>query len=157
MTEPENFEDDLFADLYDCHQLQPRPGLKLKLKPKSSLLASHGLTYLRLRYDDNDASKAPSAPVAAPVVEPSKTDDQVTTSTLNDHTQQDQTMHQDGGDDDPDDDDDDDDEVDFNLGGGGGGSGSRDDHNAAAASSHDVEASTPPYGTVHKASAKDDG
>ncbi|KAG5982612.1 hypothetical protein E4U55_001679 [Claviceps digitariae] len=115
MTEPENFEEDLFADLYD----------------------------------DNDASTAPPAPAAPPVVEPSKTDDQVMTSSLNEHAQQDQNMHQDGADDG--DDDDDDDDVDFHLG------GSRDNHNTATAPSHDVDASTPPYGTVHKASAKDDG
>ncbi|KAG6027335.1 hypothetical protein E4U41_000961, partial [Claviceps citrina] len=112
MTEPENFEDDLFADLYD----------------------------------DNDVSKAPSAPAAAPAVEPSKTDDQAMTSTFNDHAQQDQNMLHDGGEDGEDEDDD----VDFNLGG-------RDGNNAAAAPSHDVDASTPPYGTAHKASAKDDG
>jgi RNA-binding protein Musashi len=48
--------------------------------------------------------------------------------------------------------DDDDDDVDFNLGGGGyGGSG-----HTGQADMHD-DAPTPPYGTVHKASAKEDG
>ncbi|QPG98093.1 hypothetical protein C2857_007247 [Epichloe festucae Fl1] len=114
MTEPENFEDDLFADLYD----------------------------------DNDASRAPQAPSAAPAVDPPKNEDQTMISPSNEHAQQDQKMHH--GEGDEDDDDDDDDDVDFNLGG-------RDNSNALAAHLHDVDASTPPYGTVHKASAKDDG
>jgi RNA-binding protein Musashi len=46
--------------------------------------------------------------------------------------------------------DDDEDDVDFNLGGGG-----------ASTNTHmmpqDDMPSTPPYGTVHKASAKEDG
>jgi RNA-binding protein Musashi len=47
--------------------------------------------------------------------------------------------------------DDDDDDVDFNLGGGGG-YGSH----TGQSGMHD-DAQTPPYGTVHKASAKEDG
>jgi RNA-binding protein Musashi len=46
--------------------------------------------------------------------------------------------------------DEDDDDVDFNLGGGS-------HSNSAVAVAHDTGASTPPYGTVHKSSAKDDG
>lgn len=46
-------------------------------------------------------------------------------------------------------DDDDDDEVDFNLGGGSS--------SIAPAVQHHDAPSTPPYGTVHRASAKDDG
>lgn len=111
MTEPENFEDDLFADLYD----------------------------------DNDTTKAPPAP-AVPAAESSKTENQSSAPTSNETTQQDHHMDQEGGDDD----DEDDDDVDFNLGG-------RDNSNTVAATSHDTDASTPPYGTVHKASAKDDG
>ncbi|KAK2589461.1 hypothetical protein QQS21_012862 [Conoideocrella luteorostrata] len=112
MTEPENFEEDLFADLYD----------------------------------DNDATKtAPTQVAAAPIVEPPKAEDQNMAANTNDFTQQDATMHQDGEDDEEDDDD-----VDFNLGG-------RDNNMAVPAPNQDAGASTPPYGTVHKASAKDDG
>lgn len=50
-------------------------------------------------------------------------------------------------------DDDDDDEVDFNLGGGGAGAS----NNASYSQPHDLAPSPPPYGTVHKASAKEDG
>ena len=45
--------------------------------------------------------------------------------------------------------DDDDDDVDFNLGGSGSAN-----HAVAA---HDDMPTPPPYGTVHKASAKEDG
>jgi RNA-binding protein Musashi len=49
--------------------------------------------------------------------------------------------------------DDDDDDVDFNLGGGGStGAG----HTSQVAA-HDDVPTPPPYGTVHKASAKEDG
>lgn len=46
--------------------------------------------------------------------------------------------------------DDDEDDVDFNLGGGG------PSHNTNMMP-HDDMPATPPYGTVHKASAKEDG
>lgn len=49
--------------------------------------------------------------------------------------------------------DEDDDDVDFNLGGGGGYGGSG---HTGQTDMHD-DAPTPPYGTVHKASAKEDG
>ncbi|OAQ72081.1 heterogeneous nuclear ribonucleoprotein HRP1 [Pochonia chlamydosporia 170] len=108
MTEPENFEEDLFADLYD----------------------------------DNDAAKAAPAPV--PVAEPAmpRSHEQNSAPKPSDHANEDEHMHQDA-------DDDDDDEVDFNLGGGS--------NSAVAAPPQDPGSSTPPYGTVHKASAKDDG
>ncbi|KAI8669057.1 hypothetical protein NCS57_00719700 [Fusarium keratoplasticum] len=116
MTEPENFEDDLFADLYD----------------------------------DNDASKAAPPPVAAappaPEVQPTNT---------NNNDQDGSYQHQDAGGDEHmmQDQDDDDDDVDFNLGGGGStGAG----HTSQVAA-HDDVPTPPPYGTVHKASAKEDG
>ncbi|KAF5651515.1 heterogeneous nuclear ribonucleoprotein HRP1 [Fusarium sp. NRRL 52700] len=120
MTEPENFEDDLFADLYD----------------------------------DNDAAKPASAPAAAappaPEVQPPTN---LHNNDNDDHNGM-QQHEETGGDEhmtqDPDDDDDD---VDFNLGGGGGYSGSG---HTGQADMHD-DAPTPPYGTVHKASAKEDG
>lgn len=46
--------------------------------------------------------------------------------------------------------DDDEDDVDFNLGGGGA-------SNNTNMMPQDDMPSTPPYGTVHKASAKEDG
>ena len=60
--------------------------------------------------------------------------------------------------------DDDDDDVDFNLGGGSGGgsgavapSGGDTNMHQPSASGHDDRQSTPPYGSVHRASAKDEG
>jgi RNA-binding protein Musashi len=50
-------------------------------------------------------------------------------------------------------DDDDDDEVDFNLGGSGN---AMANHSTSNAMTHE-DAPTPPFGTVHKASAKEDG
>ncbi|KAK9438683.1 heterogeneous nuclear ribonucleoprotein HRP1 [Metarhizium brunneum] len=108
MTEPENFEEDLFADLYD---------------------------------DNDAAAKPPPAPV--PVAEPSTNDQQNSAPRPSDAANDDEEMHHDGGDEE------DDDDVDFNLGGGSS--------NAVAAPHQDPGSSTPPYGTVHKASAKDDG
>ncbi|RSL47593.1 hypothetical protein CEP53_009877 [Fusarium sp. AF-6] len=117
MTEPENFEDDLFADLYD----------------------------------DNDASKAAPPPVAAAPPAP-----EVQPTNINNHDQDGSFHHQDDGGDEhmmQDQDDDDDDDVDFNLGGGGStGAG----HTSQVAT-HDDVPTPPPYGTVHKASAKEDG
>ncbi|KAF4449271.1 putative heterogeneous nuclear ribonucleoprotein HRP1 [Fusarium austroafricanum] len=117
MTEPENFEDDLFADLYD----------------------------------DNDAPKPVPARVAtappAPEVQPP-------TNTHNDDDHNGTYQHQVAGGDEhmTQDQDEDEDDVDFNLGGGGyTGSG-----HTGQVGMHD-DASTPPYGTVHKASAKEDG
>ncbi|KAJ6443360.1 heterogeneous nuclear ribonucleoprotein HRP1 [Purpureocillium lavendulum] len=112
MTEPENFEEDLFADLYD----------------------------------DNDAAKgAPAPPPVAPVND--ATDDGGDAAASAAHNTEDAA-----GDADMTheaEDDDDDDEVDFNLGGGS--------TVAAPLAQHDDTPSTPPYGTVHKASAKEDG
>ncbi|RGP70535.1 heterogeneous nuclear ribonucleo hrp1 [Fusarium longipes] len=118
MTEPENFEDDLFADLYD----------------------------------DNDAPKPASAPVAAPAAPPAS-EVQPPTNTHDDNNDHNATyQHQDATGDEHmnQDQDDDDDDVDFNLGGGsyGGHTGQTGTHD---------DAQTPPYGTVHKASAKEDG
>ncbi|KHN96363.1 heterogeneous nuclear ribonucleoprotein HRP1 [Metarhizium album ARSEF 1941] len=108
MTETENFEEDLFADLYD----------------------------------DNDTSaKGPPAP--APVAEPPDNDQQKSLPRPSNDANENEHMHHDGGEEE------DDDEVDFNLGGGS--------NNAVAAPPQDTGSSTPPYGTVHKASAKDDG
>ncbi|KAF5717220.1 putative heterogeneous nuclear ribonucleoprotein HRP1 [Fusarium globosum] len=120
MTEPENFEDDLFADLYD----------------------------------DNDAAKPTSAPPAAappaPEVQPptnihNNNNDDQNGMQQHEETGGDEHMAQDQ--------DEDDDDVDFNLGGGGGYGGSG---HTGQTDMHD-DAPTPPYGTVHKASAKEDG
>ncbi|KAJ4133495.1 hypothetical protein NW768_005081 [Fusarium equiseti] len=120
MTEPENFEDDLFADLYD----------------------------------DNDAPKpAPApAPAAAAPAAPPAPEVQPPTNSHNDDDHNAAYQHQDVGGDEHmnQDQDDDDDDVDFNLGGGGYGG------HTGQAGMHD-DAQTPPYGTVHKASAKEDG
>ncbi|KAL7932291.1 hypothetical protein V8C35DRAFT_307925 [Trichoderma chlorosporum] len=112
MTEAENFEDDLFADLYE------------------------------------DADAKPTAPVASAVQNAdTKAHDQPEPATApapagdEDHAGYD-AMNQDA--------DDDEDDVDFNLGGG----------NASSSNNvmpQDDMPSTPPYGTVHKASAKEDG
>ncbi|KAI6752638.1 hypothetical protein HG530_013390 [Fusarium avenaceum] len=131
MTEPENFEDDLFADL-------------------------HAIILTRNSYDDNDGPKQTPAPAApappAPEVQPP-------TNTQNDdHDLQNGTyQHQDTAGDEHmiQDQDDDDDDVDFNLGGGGGGGYGGAGHTGQGGM-HD-DAQTPPYGTVHKASAKEDG
>ncbi|GJN86599.1 hypothetical protein PLIIFM63780_010180 [Purpureocillium lilacinum] len=113
MTEPENFEEDLFADLYD----------------------------------DNDASKGAPAPppAAAPVNDAPGDSGEAAASMTRDaeNAAGGEEMVHDA------EDDDDDDEVDFNLGGGS--------TVAAPAPQHDDTPSTPPYGTVHKASAKEDG
>ncbi|POR38414.1 Uncharacterized protein TPAR_01386 [Tolypocladium paradoxum] len=114
MTEPENFEEDLFADLYD----------------------------------DNDASKTgPGPQAAAPAVEAPKVENDSAAPAAHEPAQpaDDEHMQQDA------DEDDDDDEVDFNLGGGGSSTA------IPPPVQHDDAPSTPPYGTVHKASAKDDG
>ncbi|KAH7149672.1 hypothetical protein B0J13DRAFT_312308 [Dactylonectria estremocensis] len=120
MTEPENFEEDLFADLYE----------------------------------DNDASKSAPPPKApAPVVPETQPihpsiNDQPGISYDHD-AGGDEAMNQDQ--------DDDDDDVDFNLGGGGGGGGGGMGNNMNHAASLDDVPTPPPYGTVHKASAKEDG
>ncbi|KAF4982624.1 hypothetical protein FZEAL_1790 [Fusarium zealandicum] len=118
MTEPENFEDDLFADLYD----------------------------------DNDASKIAPPPVAAAPPVPDVQPPNLSSNDQNGMFQH----HQDVGGDEhmtQDQDEDDDDDVDFNLGGGGSGGGGHTGQVAA----YDDAPSPPPYGTVHKASAKEDG
>lgn len=117
MTEPENFEEDLFADLYD----------------------------------DNDASKPP--PPAAPPKAPAATavDNQPVQTIVNEQLG---GLHEDdkGGNEAMDEDqDDDDDDVDFNL--GGGATSNSMSHTIA----HDDDPTPPPFGTVHKASAKEDG
>ncbi|CAH0004793.1 unnamed protein product [Clonostachys byssicola] len=121
MADGENFEEDLFADLYD----------------------------------DNDAAKAPApaAPAAAPAPPPQPAAPVEEAPQPEFHDQTNSTSVQ------PvavapttnyDQDDDDDDDVDFNLGGGG----SVAPQNAAP---HQEDAHSPPYGSVHKASAKEDG
>lgn len=94
-------------------------------------------------YEDNDAAKSAPVPARAPVAEPSKSTEQNAVPRPNDHANEDENMNQDV------DEDDDDDDVDFNLGGGS--------NSAIAVPQHDMDESTPPYGNVHKASAKDDG
>jgi RNA-binding protein Musashi len=110
------------------------------------LLSINVLTWRFRRYEDNDAR--PTAPVASavhstdtkapeqpePVAVPVFTGDQ-------DNGGYD-SMNQDV--------DDDEDDVDFNLGGGG-------HSNNTNMMPQDDMPSTPPYGTVHKASAKEDG
>lgn len=98
-------------------------------------------------YDDNDASKGAPAPppAAAPVNDaPGDIGEAAASMTRDAETAAGgEEMVHDA------EDDDDDDEVDFNLGGGS--------TVAAPAPQHDDTPSTPPYGTVHKASAKEDG
>lgn len=104
-------------------------------------------------YEDNDPSKAapstqaPPAPVE-PASQPPADDDAQPDVSYN---------HQDLGPVEPmnQDQEDDDDDVDFNLGGGGGGSGGYNNMNQSSYSHEDAQ--TPPLGTVHKASAKEDG
>ncbi|PHH58557.1 hypothetical protein CDD81_5377 [Ophiocordyceps australis] len=108
MTEPENFEEDLFADLYDDNDVS-----RTAAAPKPADAPSN---------DEND-----EAAVASDALPPDP----------------DEPMRHEGQDDD------DEDEVDFNLGGGGAPSTSKPDENDGP--------STPPYGTVHRASAKEDG
>jgi RNA-binding protein Musashi len=106
-------------------------------------------------YDDNDAAKgqAPAAPAAAPALPPQPAAPVEEAPQPEFHDQTNSTSVQ------PvavapttnyDQDDDDDDDVDFNLGGGG----AMAPQNAAP---HQEDAHSPPYGTVHKASAKEDG
>lgn len=133
MTEPENFEDDLFADLYATRKL-------CEGAPFADATRS---------YDDNDASKTgPGPQAAAPAVEPPKVENESAAPSAHESAQtfQDERMQQDA-----DDDDDDDDDVDFNLGGGGSSTA------IPPPVQHDDAPSTPPYGAVHKASAKEDG
>lgn len=103
-------------------------------------------------YEDNDPSKAapstqaPPAPVVAASHPPA-----------DDYAHVDVSQYQDQGGAEPmnqDQDDDDDDDVDFNLGGGGGGGYSNMNQGGYA---HDDAPTPPPLGTVHKASAKEDG
>ncbi|KAH7326319.1 hypothetical protein B0I35DRAFT_405574 [Stachybotrys elegans] len=113
MTEPENFEDDLFADLYE----------------------------------DNDASKPGSGPAQAapqppPAIKPDPEPQAPQSYAAPLDSGGDSAMKHE-----PDDDDDDD--VDFNLGGGSG--------HMTQSALKDESHSPPPYGTVHKASAKEDG
>jgi RNA-binding protein Musashi len=111
MADQENFEEDLFADLYE----------------------------------DHDASKAgplpqPPAPAAPPKLE---RDEHVASYPAAELPSIEQPQHHEM------EEDDDDDEVDFNLGGGS--------TTATRPPQGDGESSPPPYGTVHKASAKEDG
>ena len=133
MTEPENFEDDLFADLC-VDEMMPQPA------PFTDAIRS---------YDDNDASKTgPGPQTAAPVVEAPKAENESAAFAAHEPIQPagDEHMQQDA-----DDDDDDEDDVDFNLGGGGSSTA------IPPPAQHDDVPSPPPYGTVHKASAKEDG
>lgn len=96
-------------------------------------------------YEDNDISKAgpvpqPPAPAAPPKPE---IDDFVAPSAATELPSIEQPQHHDM------DEDDDDDDVDFNLGGAS--------NTAIRAAQTDNGSSPPPYGTVHKASAKEDG
>ncbi|PHH84651.1 hypothetical protein CDD83_1608 [Cordyceps sp. RAO-2017] len=118
MTEPENFEEDLFADLYDDHEAP-------KGAPRPQAVSAPPA-------NEHDVQVDFSAPTAS---EPPQLAEE----------EQVRPEPDDGGDDDEDDDD-----VDFNLGGGTNGA-------AAPAVSHHDAPSTPPYGTVHRASAKEDG
>ncbi|KAM3490578.1 hypothetical protein MY3957_006122 [Beauveria namnaoensis] len=116
MAESENFEEDLFADLYEDGDA-PK-GATGPQPPKTAEPA------------------APSAPAAQPAsAEPAN--------------------NQSGNAMDQGDDDDDEDDVDFNLGGGGGAPASN--NHAPTQSEEEPEFTAPPLGTVHKASAKDDG
>ncbi|KAJ3490276.1 hypothetical protein NLG97_g5809 [Lecanicillium saksenae] len=118
MAEQENFEEDLFADLYEDGD-GPK-GASGPQPPKPAEPA------------------APSAPAAQPAAA--------------------ESANNQGGNamDEGDDDDDDDDDVDFNLGGGGGGAPASNNY-AQQEPEEEQETSAPPLGTVHKASAKDDG
>lgn len=113
MTEPDSFEEDIFADLYD----------------------------------DSEPSKAGpgSQQVAASTADAHGVEHDAAAVTANDTSQhdQDERIKQEA-------DDKEDDEADFNLGGGGGGS-------SAAPAVQNDSPSTPPYGTVHRESAKEDG
>ncbi|KAH8175740.1 RNA recognition motif domain-containing protein [Sarocladium implicatum] len=123
----ENFEDDLFADLYD----------------------------------DNDASKtgpgpAPPAPIADHTAAPAAKDEPS-------HAPADQGADQQmGHTQDDEEEEDDEDDVDFNLGGGSTGGamasvgGDMNTHQGSG-SGYDDRAQSPPYGSVHRASAKDEG
>ncbi|RCI08210.1 hypothetical protein L249_6361 [Ophiocordyceps polyrhachis-furcata BCC 54312] len=118
MTEPENFEEDLFADLYDDNEASrsaPGPGV-----------ATQQTDDQEPKIDDADAM----------VEEPSRIAEE-------------EQGNLDAAEADGDGDDDDDDDVDFNLGGGSNG--------AAPVVQHQDAPATPPYGTVHRASAKEDG
>lgn len=112
MTEAENFEDDLFADLYEDTDAKPTA-------PATSAV-------------QNADTKAPEQhePAAAPA--PAGDEESAGYDAMNQDA------------------DDDEDDVDFNLGGG----------NASSSTNlmpQDDMPATPPYGTVHKASAKEDG
>ncbi|KAL6866028.1 hypothetical protein ACO1O0_002128 [Amphichorda felina] len=116
MAEQENFEEDLFADLYD----------------------------------DNDASKgaAPAPPPAtapAPVNEPQPDAGNQGGPAHDGGADGAEIMHQD-----QEEYDDDDDDVDFNLGGGSTSLGN-------TVAPREEAPTPPPYGTIHKASAKEDG
>ncbi|KAI9900195.1 hypothetical protein N3K66_004457 [Trichothecium roseum] len=123
MADQENFEDDLFADLYD----------------------------------DNDASKGQAAPAAAPAPQPvaPPSEPSAPESNMNDH-------HAGGDNQGVDEDDDDDDDVDFNLGGSSNmmqqqqPPPQQQQHQQQAFQQEDM-GNSPPPGTVHKASAKEDG
>ncbi|EGX96432.1 RNA recognition protein, RNP-1 [Cordyceps militaris CM01] len=115
MAESENFEEDLFADLYE----------------------------------DGDAPKGatgPQPPKPAEPVAPSAPAPQTTAA---------ESSNNQGGNAMDEGDDDDDDDVDFNLGGGAGAPTSNS--YAPPEPEHELESAAPAFGTVHKASAKDDG
>lgn len=145
MSEPENFEDDLFEDLYVANASSVKYA-QAKLTVSS--------------YDDTDAPK--SAPPPAPVAPSSAPVEQSKQPENNGHSGQATNQYDPGAADNMNQDqgaDDSDDDVDFNLGGGGTTSANNgNNHNNAAVSEYRDHAPTPPsYGAVHKASAKEDG
>ncbi|EQL04000.1 heterogeneous nuclear ribonucleoprotein HRP1 [Ophiocordyceps sinensis CO18] len=114
MTEPESFEEDIFADLYDDNE------------PKAASMP--------------EVSRQPADKYEAGV------DVAAVVSNESPQVAEGDQMQYDAADDDEDEEDD---EVDFNLGGGS--------NSIAPVVQHHDAPSTPPYGTVHKASAKEDG
>ena len=147
MAEQENFEEDLFADLYVTFA----SGFDFWLEDIAiATVLRHRADSVFLSYDDNDASKgaapAPAAANAPAPVSEAKPDTVDTSGPNNDGAVGSvEPMNQD-----QEEDDDDDDDVDFNLGGGSTSLGN-------TVAPREEAATPPPYGTVHKASAKEDG
>ncbi|KOS20464.1 hypothetical protein ESCO_005491 [Escovopsis weberi] len=119
MADAENFEDDLFADLYEDTETGSKPAAPA---PASTQPAS-------AESNVNGLEKKEPAAQSAGDIEASHGDE------MNEDNEEDE------------------DDVDFNLGGGTSGSADQMSHSMQ----HDDTPSTPPYGTVHRASAKEDG